>query len=64
LQNERGGRMVIKYRCYNKGKKRNMVRFKKKKITNIIRKGKHQEGVNIVKVIKSAKVKVFSNDYI
>ncbi len=41
-----------------------MVRFKKKKITNIIRKGKHQEGVNIVKVIKSAKVKVFSNDYI
>ncbi len=41
-----------------------MVRFKKNKITNIIRKGKHQEGVNIVKVIKSAKVKVFSNDYI
>ncbi len=41
-----------------------MVRFKKKKITNTIRKGKHQEGENIVKVTKGAKVKVFSKDYI
>jgi hypothetical protein len=41
-----------------------MVRFKKKKITNIIRKGKHQEGANLVKVTKGVKVKVFSNDYV
>jgi hypothetical protein len=41
-----------------------MVRFKKNKITNIIRKGKHQEGGNIVKVTKGAKVKVFSKYYI
>jgi hypothetical protein len=42
----------------------NMLKFKEKKITNIIKKGKHQEGANIVKVTKGAKVKVFSKDYI